>query len=166
MHPRQVRLEWSPATRRFFKKKGAFGSFFCTTLLVFATFAIQIRAAAPRQAGHESAQPDEPVLAPPYTPGVDATYPKLIHIVRAEYTADALKAHFQGICIVSLIVDAQGKPQNVRATKPLGFGGLERNAVDAVLQYRFKPAVTYDGTPVAVRTTIRVRFSFPPGTDF
>jgi TonB family protein len=53
-------------------------------------------------------------------------------------------------------VDAQGNPQNVHVTKHLGMG-LDEKAIEAVRQYRFKPAM-YDGHPVAVQIVVEVEF--------
>jgi TonB family protein len=58
--------------------------------------------------------------------------------------------------VVGLIVDTQGAPQNIHVLR--GFGqGLDEKAVEAVRQYRFKPAMM-DGKPVAVALNISVRF--------
>jgi TonB family protein len=57
---------------------------------------------------------------------------------------------------IQLIVDSQGNPQNVRVTRHLGMG-LDEKAVEAVKQYRFKPA-NYQGHPVSVQMIIEVDF--------
>ena len=41
--------------------------------------------------------------------------------------------------MISLIVDAQGNPQNPRVVRPLGMG-LDEKALEAVRKYKFKPA--------------------------
>jgi TonB family protein len=64
---------------------------------------------------------------------------------------------FQAIDLISLIVDAQGNPQNVCVQKPAGYG-LDGEAVKAVKKYRFKPATKEDGTSVSVRITVKVDF--------
>jgi len=60
------------------------------------------------------------------------------------------------ILAVSLVVSAQGKPQNVCLMKSVGYG-LDAKAAEAVQQYKFAPAVK-DGAPVASRIHIEVNF--------
>jgi len=88
--------------------------------------------------------------------GVTAPVP-LVH-PEAEYTEEARKARVQGICIISVIVDAQGMPQNPRVVQGLGMG-LDQKAIEAVNKYRFRPAMKND-EPVAVRITADVIFRF------
>ena len=57
---------------------------------------------------------------------------------------------------LQLIVDAEGNPQNVHVTRPLGMG-LDEKALEAVRQYKFKPAM-YQGHPVAVQIIVNVDF--------
>ncbi|WP_109485590.1 energy transducer TonB [Occallatibacter savannae] len=86
--------------------------------------------------------------------GVSA--PSVLHSVQPEFTEEARQAQFQGTCSIQLIVDAQGNPQNVHVTKHLGMG-LDEKAIEAVRQYKFKPAM-YDGHPVAVQIVVEVEF--------
>jgi TonB family protein len=72
------------------------------------------------------------------------------------FSEEAKKDKFSGVVAVSLIVDATGKPQNVHVTKGVGMG-LDEKAVEAVKQYRFKPA-TENGKPVAVFENVEVNF--------
>ncbi len=86
--------------------------------------------------------------------GVSA--PVVIHSVEPEFTAEARSANFQGSVTIQLIVDSAGNPQNVRVTRHLGMG-LDEKAIEAVRQYRFKPAM-YEGHPVAVQIVVDVDF--------
>lgn len=86
--------------------------------------------------------------------GVSA--PVLIHAAEPEFTQQARQANFQGTVSVQLIVDAQGNPQDVRVTRPLGMG-LDQKAVEAVRQYKFRPSM-YQGRPVAVQMIVEVDF--------
>jgi len=86
--------------------------------------------------------------------GVSA--PVVVHSVEPEFTEEARKADFQGTVSLQLIVDSQGNPQDVRVVRHLGMG-LDQKAVDAVRQYRFRPAM-YQGHPVAVQMVIEVDF--------
>jgi protein TonB len=57
---------------------------------------------------------------------------------------------------VYLIVDEKGMPTHVRVVRGAGMG-LDEKAVEAVRQYRFKPAMQ-DGKPVTVDLYINVTF--------
>jgi len=75
----------------------------------------------------------------------------------AEFSDEARRQKFQGIVVVSLIVDAQGNPQNVHVVRTLGMG-LDEKAVEAVRKYKFKPAMRDGKTPVAVPVQVEVNF--------
>lgn len=57
---------------------------------------------------------------------------------------------------MGLVVDAQGNPQRVHVVRALGMG-LDEKAMEAVREYKFKPAV-FKGKPVAVDVDIEVNF--------
>lgn len=87
--------------------------------------------------------------------GVSAPVP--IVSPEAEFSDEARRAKYQGVCLVSLIVDAQGNPQNPRVIRALGMG-LDEKALEAVRKYKFKPALKDGRTPVPVMITIEVNF--------
>jgi TonB family protein len=91
-----------------------------------------------------------------YHVGNGVTPPVLTHSVDAEFSKKAKDAKYQGVSVVSLVVDAHGMPQHVRTVKKLGMG-LDEKAIEAVRQYRFNPS-TLHGKPVAVAITIEVNF--------
>jgi len=87
----------------------------------------------------------------PYTP----PYP--IHTVDADF-ADPFAAHpYVQVAIVSVMVGADGLPENVQLRRGLGFG-LDKKAEAAVWHYRFFPA-TQKGKPIAARTEVMVDFA-------
>ncbi|HZC44097.1 MAG TPA: TonB family protein [Acidobacteriaceae bacterium] len=86
--------------------------------------------------------------------GVSA--PVVIHKVEPEFTDAARRSKFQGLATIGLIVDAQGNPEGVHVVHPLGMG-LDQKAVEAVRQYKFKPAM-FQGRPVPVQLVIEVDF--------
>jgi periplasmic protein TonB len=86
--------------------------------------------------------------------GVSA--PQVIHAVDPEFSDEARHEKLQGVVSIQLIVDANGNPQAIRVVRPLGMG-LDQKAIEAVRQYKFRPAV-YQGHPVAVRVVIDVNF--------
>ena len=91
-----------------------------------------------------------------YHIGGDVSAPRLIFAPDPEFSEEAKRAKYQGLCVVSLIVDAQGNPQRVQVIRHLG-NGLDQKAVDAVKLYRFRPAM-HNGEPVAVEVNIEVNF--------
>jgi TonB family protein len=82
--------------------------------------------------------------------------PVVIHKVEPEFTDAARRVKYQGVASVGLIVDAQGNPEGVHVVHPLGMG-LDQKAVEAVRQYKFKPAM-FKGQPVPVQMVIEVDF--------
>jgi protein TonB len=88
--------------------------------------------------------------------GGGVSSPELIYKVDPEFSEEARKAKFMGIVLVNLIVDQNGSPQNVHVLRGVGMG-LDEKAVEAVKQYRFKPA-REGGKPVAVELNVEVNF--------
>jgi len=92
-----------------------------------------------------------------YTAGVGGvTNPVPLVTPEAEFSDEARRQKFQGVCMISLIVDSHGYPQNPRVVQPLGMG-LDEKALEAVKLYRFKPALK-DGKPVNARIWVAVNF--------
>jgi TonB family protein len=91
-----------------------------------------------------------------YHVGGDVSAPDLIFAPDPQYSEEARRAKYQGLCVVSLIVDAQGNTQRVQVVRHLGKG-LDQKAVEAVKQYRFNPAMLH-GEPVPVEVNIEVNF--------
>jgi len=91
-----------------------------------------------------------------YHVGGGVSAPQLVFAPDPEFSDEARRAKYQGVCVVSLIVDAQGLPQRVQVVRHLGMG-LDEKAVEAVKQYKFKPA-TLQGKPVPVEVNIEVNF--------
>jgi TonB family protein len=87
--------------------------------------------------------------------GVSAPVP--LFQPEAEFSDEARRAKYQGVCIVGLIVDAQGNPQSVHIVRALGMG-LDEKAMEAVRKYKFKPAMKDGRTPVPVPVNIEVNF--------
>lgn len=86
--------------------------------------------------------------------GVSA--PILIYGPDPEFSDEARRAKYEGVCVVSLIVDPQGNPHAIHIARSLGMG-LDEKAIDAVRHYKFKPAL-YKGQPVAVAADVEVNF--------
>jgi len=92
-----------------------------------------------------------------YTPGRGGvSNPVPIVTPEAEFSDEARREKYQGVCMITIIVDAHGYPQNPRVTRSLGMG-LDEKALEAVQKYRFKPALK-DGRPVASIISVEVNF--------
>jgi len=86
--------------------------------------------------------------------GVSA--PQLIYSVEPEFSEEARKAKVAGNVLVNLWVDTNGLPSHVHVIRGVGMG-LEEKAVEAVRQYKFKPAME-NGKPVLVELNVEVNF--------
>jgi len=92
----------------------------------------------------------------PGTGGVG--YPSCVHCPSPSYTGEARRAKLNGMVVLQATITPQGEVSDIAVVKGPGFG-LERNAVEAVRNWRFKPATDQDGKPVAVRVLIEVKFA-------
>lgn len=91
-----------------------------------------------------------------YKIGGSVRPPVLTYSRDPEYPESARAASLSGDVIVSLIVDQDGLPRDVQVAKGMG-NEFDEKAVEAVKQYRFKPA-TQNGEPVPVDLKIEVNF--------
>ena len=86
--------------------------------------------------------------------GVSA--PVLIFSVEPEFSEEARKAKVAGNVLVNLWVDTNGNPSHVHVIRGVGMG-LDEKAMEAVRQYKFKPAME-NGRPVLVELNVEVNF--------
>jgi len=86
--------------------------------------------------------------------GVSA--PRVLDNPSPDYSEEARKAKYQGTVVLWLIVDANGKPRDVKVARSLGMG-LDQKAIEAVRLWKFQPALK-DGSPVAVQINVEVNF--------
>jgi TonB family protein len=124
--------------------------------------AIPMIRTAPRASGFGSFGQDAPdrqddplKLRPGDTP------PKAINNVNAEFSDEARRGKFEGVVLVSLIVNQEGMPTDLRVERAAGHG-LDEKALESVRQYRFNPAMR-DGKPVAVRINVEISFRLGRG---
>jgi protein TonB len=82
--------------------------------------------------------------------------PSLLYSVEPEFSEEARKAKFSGDVQVYLWVDEHGNPSHIRVVRGVGMG-LDEKAVEAVRQYKFKPALQ-NGKPVKVDLYVNVDF--------
>ena len=86
--------------------------------------------------------------------GVSA--PVVLFAPEPEFSEEARKAKVAGNVLVYLQVDTSGHPTHVRVLRGIGLG-LDEKAMEAVRQYKFKPAME-NGHPVAVEMNVEVNF--------
>jgi TonB family protein len=73
------------------------------------------------------------------------------------YSEEARKAKIEGTVVLVLIVDEKGSPTNVSVINGLGMG-LNQKAIEAVKGWKFTPAFSKDGKPVAAKIAVEVDF--------
>jgi protein TonB len=88
--------------------------------------------------------------------GSGATPPRAIFSPEPEFSEEARKAKYQGVCTLGVVVDAQGRPTNIRVLSSLGMG-LDEKAIAAVKTWRFEPAMK-DGHAVRFEIAVEVDF--------
>jgi len=99
-----------------------------------------------------------------YKGGAGITPPKVTQFVAVGLTKEARDAYKKNlfkdpndvVSRISVVVDTKGHLQELCLQSAAGFG-LDKQAADAVRQYRFTPG-SKDGRPIAVRMTIEVNY--------
>ncbi len=86
----------------------------------------------------------------------DVQPPQVIAKAEPQYSEEARKAKLEGSVMLSLTVGSDGAAHDVKVVRPLG-SGLDEKAVQAVNQWRWRPAMK-SGVAVATRATVEVRF--------
>lgn len=91
-----------------------------------------------------------------YNIGGGVSQPVPIFKPEPEYSEEARKAKFQGVVLLSVVIDETGKTRDIKVLRPLGLG-LDEKAIEAVTKWRFRPSMR-QGQSVAVRANIEVNF--------
>jgi len=89
-------------------------------------------------------------------PGI--TQPEIVQKVAPNYPEEAKKDKIQGIVVLDLVVELDGKVSNIRALQDPD-SRLTAAAIEAVRQWQFLPARNKDGKPVRVLTTLTITFA-------
>lgn len=111
--------------------------FLLPAILLCATFAV-----APRLRAEGSKAFDEA--------------PTPLRTTAPAYPGDLRSAGINGMVAISVLIDEKGNVTETAISKST-HAGFEKPAIDAVTQWKFKPA-TKDGQPVAVRVVLPVKF--------
>ena len=95
----------------------------------------------------------------PSRPGDGVTAPRVVKEVHPVYTDEAKRQRIQGMVTMDVVVLADGTVGDVTVTKSLDTEyGLDEQAVNAVKQWRFRPA-SRRGRAVTTVVTIELTFS-------
>lgn len=92
-----------------------------------------------------------------YRPGNGVTAPTLLSQVRPNYTPEAMQRRIQGTVVLEMIVGADGIPYDLRVVRSLDAHGLDKEAIKAAMQWRFKPGRLGE-TPVDVLVVLVIDF--------
>jgi TonB family protein len=91
-------------------------------------------------------------------PGQDGyTVPTCVYCPQAQYTQPAEWHHFSGNLMLSMLVTADGRADDVVAIKALPYG-LTEKAIETVRSWKFNPAQSPDGSPATVRQSVEMTF--------
>lgn len=93
----------------------------------------------------------------PFRVGGGVSQPRPLSTPEAHYSLNARKARLQGVCLIRLIVDQHGAPEDPQIERHLGMG-LDEEALDVVQRYRFQPAMKGGQIPVPVIINVEVNF--------
>src|ERR1039458_3796043 len=106
-----------------------------------------------------TSQADPTDVIPPglYKIGGNVSAPEVLHSVEALFSDYARQNRICGTNLIGLTVDTNGNPQNLRVIKSLE-PSLDAKAIEAVSQYRFRPAMKDGTTPVPVEITVEIDF--------
>jgi periplasmic protein TonB len=84
-------------------------------------------------------------------------FPSCLYCPQAKFSDEAVKAKYQGVVLLLAIITPDGRATDIHISKGLGLG-LDEEAIKAVREWRFKPALGPDGKPASVRVPIEVDF--------
>ena len=88
--------------------------------------------------------------------GAGVSPPVPIFQPEPEFSEEARKAKYQGVCTLGLVVGTDGRPTNIRVLSSLGMG-LDEKAIEAVKNWKFEPGKK-DGHAVATEIAVEVEF--------
>lgn len=97
-----------------------------------------------------------------FRPGENGVgYPSCAHCPDPDYSPEARKKKLEGSVALAVTITPQGVVTDIVVLRRAGYG-LDEKAVEAVREWKFKPATGPDGKPVFVRVPIEIMFRFFP----
>ncbi|MFZ0883803.1 MAG: energy transducer TonB [Candidatus Acidiferrales bacterium] len=94
---------------------------------------------------------------PPSSGTKGNSYPSCVVCRQADYSDAAVKAKVQGTIVLKVVVGADGRAEKISVQQALPCG-LDQQAINAVKNWKFKPATGPDGNPATVLQTVEVTF--------
>jgi periplasmic protein TonB len=82
--------------------------------------------------------------------------PRPIYKPDPEFSEEARKAKYQGVCTLQMVVGVDGRPSQIKVLGSLGMG-LDEKAIEAVRNWKFEPGMK-EGHPVATIIAVEVDF--------
>lgn len=96
--------------------------------------------------------------APPPSPGTQGySFPMCVYCPQAQYSDAAVKAKVQGTVVLKVIIGVDGTAEKISIQQALPCG-LDQQAINAVKDWKFKPATGPDGKPAAVVQNVETTF--------
>lgn len=89
--------------------------------------------------------------------GEGVSPPRAVYTPVPSFTRQALSHRFQGVVVLSAIVDQKGKVQRPQIVRALGMG-LDEQAIEAMKSWKFEPGMR-DGKPVNIEMLLEVAFN-------
>jgi len=83
--------------------------------------------------------------------------PSCIYCPDPQYSDEARKAKYQGVVVLMVVITLDGRATNIQVVKSPGLG-LDEKAIEAVRQWKFRPAVGPGGKAVPAQVPIEVTF--------
>jgi TonB family protein len=90
---------------------------------------------------------------------LDSERPMLLYKVDPEFSEEARIANWHGTVVVSVTIDEDGNPTNVKVLREVGLG-IDEKAVECLKKWLFFPAMKY-GTPVKFTAYLELNFQPP-----
>jgi TonB family protein len=84
--------------------------------------------------------------------------PTVLMRVEPKYTDEATQARVVGTVILQAVVQTNGTANILKVVKPLPLG-LTESALEAIQQWKFRPAVSRNGKEIPVAINIEVDFN-------
>ena len=100
---------------------------------------------------------EKPVVPAPHIPVFASAEPADERQPKPTIPDDLRSEDFDKSCVVEFMVGADGKPVTVKIAQSTDVKELDRLALEAARQWRFKPA-TRDGEPIESRVRLHIEF--------
>jgi TonB family protein len=85
------------------------------------------------------------------------SFPACLYCPAPQYSAQAFERKAQGHLTLTAVITVDGRAEDIEVNRGLPYGPSDK-AIQAVKEWRFKPATGPDGEPAAVRQLVEVTF--------